>query len=188
MADKQIEDFENIPENKEADYTVLLRRRDERTFEERVKRLEFTESIIPPERTFFCVDVEMVLTFREAETTFINGQFIATIILAQTFVEKAVYGKLKYVFRINTRGGFAKMLELMKEKNLLSESIIDQMQSIRKTRNPFVHYIENNYSILNRVSKTTPTLKKDIYSVLEKDAKNAIQVMVWIATEWANFK
>lgn len=68
-------------------FEAALSRYDKTTFEERLERLKFMHKIFP-KGLLLSGDMEFVFTFSEIKECFISGHFIATIVLAQAFIEK----------------------------------------------------------------------------------------------------
>ena len=66
--------------------TSLLRY-DKRSLNERVERLKYINKIIP-KGYGIAADMETVYVFDEAKMTFINGEFISTVLLSQAFIER----------------------------------------------------------------------------------------------------
>jgi len=153
---------------------------DNMTFEERLRRLTYISKIYP-KGLLLVGDMEFVLTFGETKNCFINGHYIATIMLAQSFIEKIFYD---FFTRNNlekqARLGLDSMIKYAKQNNLINSLILNKVDSLRLKRNPFTHPKDWNYphNLSNRVQKnmTQP------HEQLEKDATEAIQVMFYLTS------
>ena len=64
--------------------------RDEIYFADKAKRLKYLHKINPG-GLIMSGPIEFVLTYREVQLCFIDGHFLATIVLAQAFVEKLLH-------------------------------------------------------------------------------------------------
>ena len=63
---------------------------DAATFDARLKRLKLIEKLYP-KGLWIGGDMEFVYTFSEAKECYVAGHFIATMILAQSFIEKIIH-------------------------------------------------------------------------------------------------
>ncbi len=127
-------------------------------------------------------EMEIIYTFEEAKDSFINGQFIATIILAQSFIEKLFHAHfIERGLDSIAKRGLSAMIKHGRKTQIISGFFLDRADELRKIRNPFTHLKEYDYphKLSNRmyVNKTQP------YEQLEKDAKNAISIMILVAIQ-----
>lgn len=157
-----------------------LRDYDMKSFDDRLTRLKYIHKIFPKGYSFFG-QMDLLFTFEEAKHSFINGQYIGAIVLAQSFIEKmfnsffAEQGHDKIAKR-----GLREMISFGKENKLIHEFILDKADNLRQIRNPFIHLKDYNYphTLVNRmlINRTQP------HQQLESDAKEAINIMSYIAT------
>lgn len=173
---------ENVPQKKKRPTRLekVLLDFDKNSFEERLSRLQFVDKVFPKGHSFLG-QMELIYTFEEAKNSFINGQFIATIILAQSFIEKVFHVHFAELgYEAVAKKGLNEMIKFGKKNNLINEFILEKVDNIRKIRNPFTHLKEFSYphSLTNRIfqNRTQP------YEQLEKDAKEAICFMFLVAT------
>ncbi|UWX66206.1 hypothetical protein NZD85_09895 [Empedobacter stercoris] len=82
---------------------------------------------------------ETVILLREIKETFINGQHLSTIILSQSFLEKALYNHLKNTDKKFKNTSFFSMITFARENNILSNEFLKMLDEIRLKRNPLVH-------------------------------------------------
>ena len=151
---------------------------DKTTFSNRLKRLKYIKRIYP-NGLFIAGDMEFVFTLGEIEQCYINGNFIAVLVLTQSFIEK-----LFTVFFIEkgydneTKYGLDKLIKYARKNSLIHTTILEMVDSLRLKRNPFVHVKDSDYqhNLSRRVfkNKTRPDEQ------LEKDAKEGIEVLFFI--------
>lgn len=149
---------------------------DTHSFIERVNRLKFINKIYPFGYREFGSD-ESSRIFDEALHSYIFGQYVATIILAQAFVER----RFQEYFHIRLdekrcKYTLAKFINEFKGTGFLPDFIIDKIDKIRLKRNPFVHH---------RIPLQKDTLmarsferKINADELLQNDAKEAIEIML----------
>jgi len=116
-----------------------LEKYDKETFDERLERLQFLNKIFPKEFGILA-DPETVYVFGEAKMTFVNGEYISTILLSQAFIERKLqlhYQSLGLVHIANR--GLKAIIAHAKKNNILHEYLIDRIDVLRKRRNPFSH-------------------------------------------------
>jgi hypothetical protein len=152
-----------------------LKNYDIQSFEGRLKRLKSINKIFPFGQREYGSD-ESYLIFDEAVHSYIFGQYIATIILAQAFIER----RFQEYFHIrfdNKRAKYTldKFIKEFKETEFLPDFILDKIDKIRLKRNPFVHH---------RMPLQKDTLMARAYSsethpdeLLHNDAKDALEIM-----------
>lgn len=152
---------------------------DKDTFEERVERSRYIEKIMPKGYTI-SGSTESVFILDEAKMTFINGEFIATIILAQAYIERRYQEILDFRgFRKESKKGLSEITRFLRENKLIEEFILNKTDNLRKKRNPFAHLkpMKYEYGIIMR----TVNSGEDIYKILENDAKEAMELMYHVS-------
>lgn len=149
---------------------------DSLTFDERLKRLKRINKIYPFGQKIFGSD-ESFRIFNEAIQTYVSGQFIATIILSQAFIER----RFQEYFHIRlddkkSKYTLSNLLKEFKDSGIIDDYFIDKIDKIRLKRNPFTHHREplHKDTLMARSfeAKTNPDL------LLEKDAKEALEMML----------
>lgn len=149
-------------------------------FNERLKRLEFINKFGPKNYSLMG-DMEFVFTYNEIEKCYIYGNFIATLILSQSFIEKLFASYLvSKGFEKETKYGLEKMLKCIIKKKLIHPKICEMVDKLRLKRNPFVHSKDWEYPHL--LSKRTFENKKLPEEQLENDAKEAMQILFAVFT------
>lgn len=155
---------------------------DQKTFDGRLKRLELLEEIYP-KGLWIGGDMEFVYTFSEAKECYIAGHFIATMILAQSVIEKIFYQYFdKKGLETVAKRGLDQMIKHARRHNLINSFILDKADALRLKRNPFTH--SKDWDYLHTISKRMVKGKTIIQpnELLENDATEAIQVMFLLTT------
>ena len=125
--------------------------------------------------------IEADRAFDEAKTTYVNGEFVATILLANAFSEHWLGSFLaRQGYFSEARGGLKSIIDCMRINNLLHEYLIAKIDRIRETRNPFVHAkpMEHQHRLTQRMIRE----HRDHLDILEADAKVAVSVMYEIVS------
>ncbi len=152
-----------------------LKNYDSNTFDERLLRLKEINSIFPFGNKEFGSD-ESFKIFNEAIHSYIFGQFISTIILAQSFIER----RFQEYFHLRNDNKRAKMsmsqfIKEFKGTEFLPDYILLKINKIRLKRNPFVHHRNplHTDSLMNRA------ITNEIQPVhlLHNDARESIEIM-----------
>jgi len=163
---------------------TTLNKYDRDTFDERLSRLEYLNKIFPKDYSI-AGSMDTVFVFAEAKMTFINGEFISTILLAQAFIEKKIqvhYAHLGFD-KIASRGLKA-IIRHARQNNILHTYLLDKIDDLRKKRNPFSHLkpADHNYNLDKRFMIELSKSKdyKAPSDILEQDAKEALSLMYTI--------
>ena len=148
---------------------------DKNSFSGRLDRLKFIYKVYP-KGLLLSGDMEFVFTFTEVKDCFISGHFIATIVLAQAFIEKI----FRQLFIDNgqqkeANEGLASMIKFARKNKLINTLIIDKVDELRLKRNPFTHTKDYNYS--HTLQRRTLKNETQPNKQLENDAKDAIQIL-----------
>lgn len=157
---------------------ILLSKRDRDTIAARIERIKYLKKVIPI-KMGLAGSMETVFVFQEAQAAFVNGHFIATILLAQAFTEKVIQEQMDAKGYPGTTRGLKYMVKYCRDNNLLPSVILDKIDHIRKVRNPFTHLkpADHPYALSRRIFRD---IQKGPAEVLESDAKEAISIMVKI--------
>ncbi|HLP50969.1 MAG TPA: hypothetical protein VK154_08795 [Chitinophagales bacterium] len=170
---EEVKDYEDIVRDELLTY-------DKTSFEDRLARLRYVNTIFPHGQREFASD-ESVAIFHETITCFINCQFIATIVLAQSFIERRFqeYFSMRLNQDERAKQTLYKLLEGFRNDGFIDEFLIDKIDTLRLKRNPFVHHrdINDKNAFRNRANAA----KVNVNELLEQDAKDALTVMFGIA-------
>lgn len=156
-----------------------LRNHDEQSFVERCRRLRRTIEVYPDHDLFMPGSSHIV--FSEARTTFINGDFASTLLVAQAFIEHRlqhwVVGRGEHK---TAKRGLSAILEYCRTEGALNDVVIDGLDELRRVRNPFAHLrsFDDPDSLFQRVLDRLE--QPDV--VMEADAFRAFTLMLTVAT------
>ena len=155
--------------------TSNLQRQDRHTFKSRLERLKFLDSIYPRGVSMFG-RMEPIFIFQEARLTFLNGAFIATILLCQAFIEhwltSYLSGKIETDELPKTLQG---MLQQCRKEGIIHDYLIEKIESLRVVRNPFTHPKSEDHQFV--LSRRIFKMNLPPEEILEEDAKNALSLM-----------
>jgi len=151
---------------------------DSNTLNDRIERSKYLAKIIPPHISFIC-SPEMHYLLNEAIHCFINGQFVATLLLSQSFIEHWLEGRIdKKELRKYGKSSLDSRLKAMKDKNTIHLSLLNKIDRLRKIRNPFVHFKNSDYEFNLMNLAFSEKIKPDDYFF--KEAKDAISLVYQI--------
>lgn len=138
----------------------------------------------PAHETFFLAD--------EAGRAYVNGLFIATIILCAAIVEQEIFGELVYreIYDADNRVHLPDMVDKAESGGILSSAEAEDVRDLNRNRIAFFHYREYQHEDdpFRRVSDN----QEEPYwphGEFEKWARDAIETWLTISmkpwTEWA---
>lgn len=158
-------------------YEAALERAEKASLPARAARVRWLSRVIP-KNTGFVMPFETHLVFEEAKSSFVYGHFVATIVLAASFIDHwLAAGLARRGFEMSR--GLAASIKIAREKRLISPILLDKADRLRLIRNPFAHLkpLGHQHSISQRIAGAlaNPTV------VLEDDAKEALIAMYGIA-------
>lgn len=119
------------------------------------------------------------LLFIETIECFVGGQFIATVVLGFSLIERAIAGRLSHVGdKKAAKGKSEDLMVSALNKGWLSQTEFDQINELRALRNPVVHFREH-------LSMSRPEVKatingRDIPQMLESDAKRILEAAIHV--------
>jgi hypothetical protein len=160
-------------------YEAALERAEKRALPDRAARVRWLYDTIP-KGGMFGMPLETLLVFQEAKSSFIYGHFVATIVLAASFVEHWLAGNLDGLgYHKEASQGLAATIKCARSNDLVIPLILDKADHLRLIRNPFVHLkpFEHEHTVGQRArAKDT-----DHATLLENDAKEALIAMYGVA-------
>lgn len=169
--------FGNTVKRKRTRIEILLSKQDRESLSERVERINYLRKIVPS-RMGIMGSMDLVFVFQEAKSSYVNGQFIATLLLAQAFIEKVIQSQMEAKGYPGTNRGLKYMIKYCRDKNLLPSIVLDKIDYLRNIRNPFTHLKPDNYPF--HLDKRIYQKKMQPYKVLENDAREAISTMLTV--------
>jgi hypothetical protein len=118
-----------------------------------------------------------LFAIQELQSSFFHGNYMATIFCCQTFIEHSLAGHYALSGQdALVEIGFKKLIDQNLEDGNISTEIAKRLHQLREMRNPYTHprVIQKRQSLLDRIVATTG----DPHSMAEKDARDAIQIVV----------
>lgn len=118
--------------------TQYLSEMDQETLEARASNLSFVIGIAPD--SGFVMPHESFLVFTEARDAFVNGLYVATVMLTQAFIEHRLQ---IFMDEIGERAAASKGINaILKRLRVIRpehDFILDKLDQLRAFRNPFIH-------------------------------------------------
>ncbi len=151
------------------------------TFQEKLERLKFLDKVFPKDSGIMA-DPETVYVFTEAKMTFINGEFISTVLLSQAFIERKLQNHYQSIGLENiAKRGLKSIVRHAKKEKILHDYLIERIDLLRKKRNPFSHIkpFDHEYNLTQRMMNDLKSSKqyREPYEIMYDDAKEAISLM-----------
>lgn len=121
------------------------------------------------------------LLFNEILECFVGGQFIATIALGFSFIERTIAGRLSHIGEKAAAKGCSKQLiEAALQRKWLTQTERDHIDELRALRNPIVH--------LREYSRILPEVKaalnaRSAAQMLETDAKQILEAAIHVLSK-----
>ncbi len=156
---------------------ILLAKHDRDTLFERIERIKFVQRTMP--RGDMLGSFESVFLYIETKDSFINGQFIATLMLAQSFIERVLQKQMENKGYPAANRGLKYIIKYCKDNQFLEPILINKIDKLRKIRNPFSHLKHDDYPY--RVDARVFQEQKMHQEILQKDAEEAIGLMYTVA-------
>jgi hypothetical protein len=160
-------------------YEASLERGDRRSLATRAARVRWLSTVIPSNLGFL-MPVETFLVFNEAKSSYVYGNFVATVVLAASFVEHWFSASLAAKgFQREADRGLAAAIKIARDRQLAHPTLLDAADRLRQIRNPFVHLksFDHEHGIGRRALKH----RKDPLHLVEADAKDAVLTMYSMA-------
>lgn len=89
--------------------------------------------------------VEELALLREARECFVEGHYIATLMLATALIEHVISEELVSANAANYGIAFDRAIKLAREKQLFPTELLDIADRLRLLRNPFAHRKPDNH-------------------------------------------
>ena len=174
-----------IPRKRKSNLEAALLRYDLNSFEDRLKRLKYLNSIFP-HGIIFASSIETGFIFDEVKMSFINGEFISTLMLTQAFIERKLQSFYEYLgYSQVAKRGLKSIITHAKKNNVIIDFFLSKIDELRKKRNSFSHLKEydHEFNLNQRVfnSVRANSSNNPYLTLLEKDSIEAIQLMYAVA-------
>ena len=119
------------------------------------------------------------LLFNETLECFVGGQFIATVVLGFSLVERTIAGRLSHVGeKKEAKGSSEELMSSALRNGWLSQTEVDKINELRALRNPVVHFREHLASSRPEVKATQSG--RDTMQMLEGDAKRILEAAIHV--------
>jgi len=160
--------------------TEELRAADEGSRNQRAERAAFLiQEFGTPSGMMLTGGLNAALAISELQSSFLNGNFMATILLCQVFVESSLGGS--FAFSGDEEAmlkGFKYLIDRSVAEKRISQALGERLQNLREdVRNAYGHprpFSNGRKGLLDRVGERGLRLEK----LAETDAREAIQVVV----------
>ncbi len=164
----------DTPAKLEAD----IRAADDASLVERIERLRLLEEEFgPPADMGLVGGIGALLAIGELKSSFLCGNYMATIFLCQTFVEHSLAGPFALAGEDeHVEKGMCYLIDESLARKSISSALAARLHELREMRNPYTHprILQKNQSLLDRVIKTT----QNPFSMALTDATEAIRIVV----------
>ena len=176
---KNIDLFGRAIPTRPAALTQWLKRYDSSTFEERRVRAMYLRSIYPRGYSFL-LPPESHYVLQEAKAAYVNGLFVATVMLAQAFIEHLLQSHLEHKgHAVIAHKGLGAIIKYMMKNEPEHGFLIKKVDAVRKFRNPFTHLrnFDDPDTLMQHVIRTHQPPDE----VLKQEAEKALVVMYQMA-------
>lgn len=157
---------------------------EEATRNDRVARLKFLAAEFgPPTDMLLTGGFGSLLANHEMRWTFVEGHFLATVLVAQVFVEQLLGGRLILAGEDEAaEGGLSRIARRSCELGLLGTYVTDRVLELHRMRIAYghAHVGLKSRSLMKRFLDQNGT---DIWEFSEADARTALQIVVDLLRE-----
>lgn len=165
----------------ETEYLQLILRDLHDDLEGRITRLRYLGDqarTLGPSGTMIFGGSPAYNALAEARSSFINGNFAATIILCQALAENLLAGVLGMDSSVPSRIRFSETLCLCEEKGLINQYERTELKKLGELRNPLAHF--RSMDDPSHVDRRSMDSGEHYQVILRKDAHFAIAIMMRI--------
>jgi hypothetical protein len=141
---------------------------------ERVDRIEWL-SLHQNNPSVLAGRAETLQLLKEARESFVDGHYVATLLLALAFIEHTLIEELQLLKLINCDTPINKAISIAEEKKVFPADWLGRANVLRLRRNSFVHLKKEEH--LHTLGKRIRIEKKHPSNILETDGKDAIDLM-----------
>lgn len=125
----------------------------------------------------YLMRLESHVVLQEAEESFLHGSDVATVMLAQSFMEYILRGHVLGMDRPDiARRGLRAMIAYVKTKEPRHRYLLDLVDEVRRFRNPFMH-LRPMFDESGGLSRRLLEEGRLPEEILEEEAKQALRVM-----------
>lgn len=164
----------------ETDFPALLLRDLHDDLSGRITRLRFLSDqvgTLGPSGTMLFGGTTSYTVFSEARSSFINGNYAATVILCQALAENLLAGVLGIDGAdLPKRISFGETLRRCEQKGYITSSERADLAKLTHLRNPLTHH--RDFSDPSHIDRRAMNERERYQSILEKDAFFSIALMM----------
>ncbi|MEW6715065.1 MAG: hypothetical protein AB1306_08260 [Nitrospirota bacterium] len=149
------------------------------TVQYRIERYKFLwEEFGPPADMLLWGGIPSMFALDELKRSYAYGNFMATVLLAQVFIEQTIWGSYALSTQDeSTKNTFSNLIDTAYKDGLITSELSETLHRLRKMRNPYTHHIGGigKRSYMRRLVETEFISPEDL---VVKDAKFAVQSVV----------
>lgn len=113
----------------------------------------------------------------ELRQAFINGEYVATILLGQAFLEHTLAGYLDLVGGGSVGSpGLAKILTEFHDRGWIDDMAFKALDEVRQLRNPYAHY--RGFDHPDNLGRRVMTAGEDYTTLIERDARSVVRALM----------
>jgi hypothetical protein len=153
---------------------------DKKTLSRRLRRYVFIyKEFGPPVDMLLVGGIPSMFAINELKSAFFNGLDMATILLAQSFIEHSLGGSFIMIGEDKVaESGFSELIDNALHKGQISKKLAVKLHELRKIRNPYTHP-KSGLSLRSYMGHLMHRKKYLLPECLaERDAKRAIKIVV----------
>ncbi|MGP9666474.1 hypothetical protein ACT3TY_17895 [Halomonas sp. AOP22-C1-8] len=150
-----------------------LEKADAKTREQRANRLMWV-SQYEERPSAYMGRLETIELFENARVSFINGNFIASVLVGVSYIEQTLVEELETLGK-KAGGSFQQTIRIALAERILSKSTLDDIDVLRQIRNPYAHKKSDDHDL--NLSNRYYSEKLHPKTVMGDDAKLAIKTM-----------
>ena len=149
------------------------------TIQYRVERYKFLwEEFGPPSDMLLLGGIPSMFALEELKRSYAYGNFMATVLLAQVFIEQSLGGSYSLAGKGSiAEKGFACLVDASLKDGNITPELAETLHRLRKMRNPYTHHIGGigKRSYMGRLFETEFVAPEDL---IVEDAKFAVRAVV----------
>lgn len=113
----------------------------------------------------------------ELRQTFIHGEYVATILCGQAFLEYLLAGLLESQEQRSVgRSGLAGLLRRVRDLGWITPDEHDVLDRVRQMRNPYAHY--RNFDHPESLTRRAIAANESVELVVERDARAVVEALL----------
>jgi hypothetical protein len=145
----------------------------------RIERYKFLwEEFGPPHDMLLVGGIPSMFALDELKRSYVYGNFMATVLLAQVFIELSVGGFYLMTGKDDiAQKGFAVLIDMARQDGKITPELAETLHRLRKMRNPYTHQTGGikSHSYMGRLYQPEFIAPEDL---VVEDAKFAVRAVV----------